>query len=116
MAFNREMDALSLHNERKDTSSSSNVKEWDCLEAVPLAGKNINEWLVELDAIGKEIKAELISRDIGCHLVEVIDAVNKVLFELRGFKRSSVLVDSKCLYLHSVLSSKRASGMPLSIF
>ncbi|CAA2956332.1 Hypothetical predicted protein [Olea europaea subsp. europaea] len=115
LAFNREMDALSLHNERKDTSSSSNVKEWDCLEAVPLAGKNINEWLVELDAIGKEIKAELISRDIGCHLVEVIDAVNKVLFELRGFKRSSVLVDSKCLYLHSVLSSKRASAILLGV-
>ncbi|CAI9755513.1 unnamed protein product [Fraxinus pennsylvanica] len=115
LAFNREMDALSLQNERRDTSSPSNVKEWDRMEAVPLAGKNINEWLVELDAIAKEVEAEIVSRDIGCDLVEVLDAVNKVLFELRGFKRSSVLVDSKCLYLHSVLSSRCASAILLGV-
>ncbi|XP_022881344.1 uncharacterized protein LOC111398598 isoform X1 [Olea europaea var. sylvestris] len=115
LAFNREIDALSLHNERRDTPSPSNVKEWDCMEAVPLAGKNICEWLVELDAIAKEVEAEIVSRDIGCDLVEVIDAVNKVLFESRGFKRSSVLVDSKCLYLHSVLSSGCASAILVSV-
>ncbi|KAL2544363.1 hypothetical protein Fot_13596 [Forsythia ovata] len=115
MAFNREMDALSLHYERRDTSSPSNVKECDCMEAVPLAGKNINEWLVELDAIAKEVEAELVSRDIGCDLVEVVDAVNKVLFVSRGFKRSSVLVDSKCSYLHSALSTGCANAILLSV-
>lgn len=84
---------------------------WDALETMPMAGKNINEWLVELDAIAKEVEAELVEREIGCHLTEVLEAVNKVLFELRGFKRSPVVVDSKCSYLHSVLSSGCASGI-----
>ncbi|KAA8538731.1 hypothetical protein F0562_028374 [Nyssa sinensis] len=115
MAFNREMDARSLHIERRDASVPSDSQEWDCLEAMPLAGKSIHEWLDELDAIAKEVEAELVLRDIGCHLAEVLEAVNVVLFESRGFKRSPVLVDSKYSYLHSVLSSGRGSAILLSI-
>ncbi|KAL0324108.1 UNVERIFIED_CONTAM: hypothetical protein Scaly_2377900 [Sesamum calycinum] len=111
LAFNREIDASTLHNERRDTSSPCDAQVWDNVEAMPMAGKNIYEWLVELDTIAKEVEAELVSRDIGCHLAEVLEAVNKVLFESRGFKRSPVLVDSKCFYLHSVLGSGCASGM-----
>nr|XP_043607483.1 uncharacterized protein LOC122579380 isoform X2 [Erigeron canadensis] len=114
MAFNREMDALSFQNEREDTNVSSNTQKWDCIEAMPVAGKTIDEWLLELDLIAKEVEAELISRDIGCHLVEVLEAVNQVLFESKGFGRSPV-VDSKCSYLHSVLSSKCGSAILLSI-
>lgn len=110
MAFNREMDALSCLNEQKDTFVPSDAQEWDCLETMPLAHKSISEWLHELDAIAKEVEAELVSRDIGCHLVAVLEAVNVVLFQSRGFKRSTVLVDSKCSYLHSVLNSGRGSG------
>ena len=110
MAFNREMDARSLLNERSNVSSPSDTKEWDSVEQMPLGGKTISEWLSELDAIAKEVEAELVSREIGCHLVEVLEAVNLVLFELRGFKRSPVLVDSKHSYLHSVLSSGCGSG------
>ncbi|KAI3453895.1 hypothetical protein Pfo_010558 [Paulownia fortunei] len=115
LAFNREMDARSNHNERKDMSSLPDAQRWDCVEAMPMAGKNINEWLAELDAIAKEVEAELVPREIGCHLVEVLEAVNKVLFESRGFKRLPVLVDSKCSYLHSVLSSGGASAILLSV-
>ncbi|KAJ8546115.1 hypothetical protein K7X08_018698 [Anisodus acutangulus] len=96
MAFNREMDAHSLQNERRSASLTSHATEWTCVEAMPLAGKNMNEWMVELDVIAREVEAELVSREIGCDLVEVLDAVNVVIFKLRGFKRSSVLVDSKC--------------------
>ncbi|KAK1359327.1 hypothetical protein POM88_043801 [Heracleum sosnowskyi] len=74
-----------------------------------------DEVLQELDAIAKEVQAELVSRDIGCHLVEVLEAVNIVLFESRGFQRSPVMVDSKCSYMHSVLSSGRGSVIILSI-
>lgn len=88
----------------------SDSQEFDSLENMPLAGKGINEWLAELDAIAKEVEAELVNRDIGCHLVEVLEALNIVLFESRGFRRSPVLVDSKCSYLHSVLSSGCGSG------
>ncbi|KAI3468526.1 hypothetical protein Pfo_025189 [Paulownia fortunei] len=115
LAFNREIDAFSLHNERRDTSPPYDAQGLVGVEAMPMAGKNINEWLVELDAIAKEVEAELVSRDIGCHLAEVLEAVNKVLFESRGFKRSPVLVDSKCSYLHSVLSSGCASAILLSV-
>lgn len=115
MAFNREMDALSCLNEQKDTFVPSDAQEWDCLETMPLAHKSISEWLHELDAIAKEVEAELVSRDIGCHLVAVLEAVNVVLFQSRGFKRSTVLVDSKCSYLHSVLNSGRGSAILLSI-
>uniref|UniRef100_A0A5B7ALZ3 Protein SirB1 N-terminal domain-containing protein n=2 Tax=Davidia involucrata TaxID=16924 RepID=A0A5B7ALZ3_DAVIN len=115
MAFNREIDARSFQSERRDASVPSDAQEWDSLEAMPLAGKRINEWLAELDAIAKEVEAELVSRDIGCHLVEVLEAVNVVLFESRGFKRSPVLVDSKYSYLHSVLGSGRGSAILLSI-
>ncbi|KAL8536540.1 hypothetical protein ACS0TY_011944 [Phlomoides rotata] len=115
LAFNREIDVCSLHNERRDTSSFSDGQGWDSLEGMPMAGKNINEWLVELDTIAKEVEAELVSRDIGCHLTEVLNAVNKVLFELRGFKRSPVIVDSKCSYLHTVLSSRCSSAILLSV-
>ncbi|KAL0327709.1 UNVERIFIED_CONTAM: hypothetical protein Sangu_1848900 [Sesamum angustifolium] len=115
LAFNREMDAHSIQNERKDILSSEDAQEWGCVETMPMAGKNINEWLAELDAIAKEVEAELVPREIGCDLVEVLDAVNKVLFESRGFERLPVLVDSKCSYLHSVLSSGRASAILLSV-
>ncbi|PIN07925.1 hypothetical protein CDL12_19504 [Handroanthus impetiginosus] len=114
LAFNREIDASYLHNERRETPSTCD-SPWDVLEAMPMAGKNINEWLLELDAIAKEVEAELVSRDIGCHLAEVLKAVNKVLFESRGFKRSPVLVDPKCSYLHSVLSSGCGSAILLSV-
>ncbi|KAL0393772.1 UNVERIFIED_CONTAM: hypothetical protein Slati_4343400 [Sesamum latifolium] len=115
LAFNREIDASTLHNERRDTSSPCDAQVWDNVEAMPMAGKNIYEWLVELDTIAKEVEAELVQRDIGCHLAEVLEAVNKVLFESRGFKRSPVLVDSKCFYLHSVLGSGCASAILLSV-
>ncbi|XP_039002161.1 uncharacterized protein LOC120128565 [Hibiscus syriacus] len=115
MAYNREMDACSLLNERMNVSFSSDTKEWDTVEQMPLGVKTVSEWLSELDAITKEVEAELVSRDIGCHLVEVLQAVNLVLFELRGFKRSPVLVDSKHSYLHSVLSSGYGSATLVSI-
>ncbi|KZV45237.1 hypothetical protein F511_10014 [Dorcoceras hygrometricum] len=115
LAFNREVDTHSVHNERREMPSPSNVQSWNSAEAMPIAGKNMNEWLTELDAISREVEAELVSRDIGCDLGEVLDAVNKVLFNLRGFKRSPVLVDSKCLYLHTVLSSGYASAILLSV-
>lgn len=70
MAFNREMDAQSFQNERKDTNVSSDVQNWDNIEAMPIAGKKIDEWLSELDTIAKEVEVELISRDIGCHLLK----------------------------------------------
>lgn len=114
MAFNREMDALSLQTERRGASVSPEAQDWDCMETMLLAGKSIDGWLAELDMIAKEVEAELVWRDIGCHLVEVLEAVNIVLFESRGFKRSPVLVDSKCSYLHSVLSSKNGSGISSS--
>ncbi|MBA0672392.1 hypothetical protein Goklo_024748 [Gossypium klotzschianum] len=115
MVFNREMDACSFLNEGINVCSSSNAREWDSVEQMPLDGKTISEWLSELDAIAKEVEAELVSRDIGCHLVEVLQAVNLVLFELRGFKRSPVLVDSKHSYLHLVLSFGCGSAILLSI-
>lgn len=114
MALNREQDAQSCQNERKDTNMSCEVHAWDSIESMPMAGKKIDEWLSELDTIAKEVEVELISRDIGCHFVEVLEAVNKVLFESKGFRRSPV-VDSKCSYLHSVLSSKCGSAILLSV-
>ncbi|XP_021744736.1 uncharacterized protein LOC110710711 isoform X1 [Chenopodium quinoa] len=115
MAFNREMDARSVLNERKDVPIATNDHEGDCLELMPLAGKSITEWLNELDAISREVEAELVSRDIGCHLVEFIEAVNVVLFESRCFKRVSIAVEPKCSYLHGVLSSGDGSAILLSI-
>ncbi|KAK6129902.1 hypothetical protein DH2020_036373 [Rehmannia glutinosa] len=115
LAYNRELDARSTHNERKDISSPPDAHGWDSVEAMPMAGKNINEWLAELDTIAKEVEAELVPREIGCDLVEVLEAVNKILFESRGFKRLPVLVDSKCSYLHSVLGSGCASAILLSV-
>lgn len=115
MAFNREMDARSILNERKDVPIAANVHEGDSLELIPLAGKSLTEWLNELDAITREVEAELVTRDIGCHLVEVIEAVNVVLFESRCFKRVSIAVEPKCSYLHEVLSSGHGSAVLLSI-
>lgn len=110
IAFNSEMDARSLLNERKYVCDSSYTPDWESVDGMPLAGRKMSEWLSELDALTKEVEAELISREIGCHLVEVLDAVNVVLFQIRGFRRSHVLVDPKFSYLHSVLSSGCGSG------
>ncbi|KAM0065220.1 putative protein SirB1 [Helianthus debilis subsp. tardiflorus] len=85
-----------------------------CIEAMPMAGKKIDDWLLELDHIANGVKVELSSRDLGCHLVEVLEVVNKVLFESIGFRRSPI-VDSKRSYLHLVLSSKYGSAILLSI-
>ena len=111
MAINREIDAHSRLSERKDVPTPSIVHEGDPLELIPLAGKNISEWLTELDVIAREVEAELVPRDIGCHLVEVIEGVNAVLFGSRGFKRLPVAVEPKCSYLHGVLSSGYGSGI-----
>ncbi|XP_023746870.1 uncharacterized protein LOC111895016 isoform X1 [Lactuca sativa] len=114
IAFNREMDAHSLENERKGGKVSLDLQDPNKTDSMVMEGKRMEEWLSELDAIAKEVEVELISRDIGCHLIEVLEAVNKVLFESRGFKRSLV-VDSKCSYLHHVLSSKCGSAILLSV-
>ncbi|XP_071730464.1 uncharacterized protein [Rutidosis leptorrhynchoides] len=115
VAFNREMDANSFVNERKGGNKvSSDGQENIHIESMLMAGKRTEDWLSEMDIIAKEVEVELISRDIGCHLIQILEAVNKVLFESRGFKRSSV-VDSNCSYLHSVLSCKRGNAILLSI-
>ncbi|XAR69204.1 hypothetical protein NMG60_11000706 [Bertholletia excelsa] len=115
MAFNREMDLRSLQSERRDSLISSDSLDSEYTDEMVLAGKSISEWLKELDVIAKEVEAELVSRDIGCHLVQVLEAVNLVLFELRGFKRSPIVVDPKYSYLHSVLSLGQGSGILLSV-
>nr|GMC54844.1 uncharacterized protein LOC109149406 isoform X2 [Ipomoea batatas] len=111
MAFNREKDSYSLQSERRTGQLPSDAPDWKHVESMPLAGKSMKNWLEELDAIAREVEAELVSREIGCDLVEVLDAVNVVLFNSRGFKRSHVLVDSKCSYLHSVLCFGSCSGI-----
>ncbi|KAL3613784.1 hypothetical protein CASFOL_041858 [Castilleja foliolosa] len=116
LALNHEIDICSLHNEWIDAKLPYEAQKQDNMDAMPMNGKNINEWLLELDAIAKEVEAELVPRDIGCrHLAELLEAVNKVLFESRGLKRSPVVVDSKCSYLHSALSSGCASAILLSV-
>ncbi|KAK1262104.1 Protein MOR1 [Acorus gramineus] len=77
LAFNRERDARSLQSERRNApSSSEDHLECNSLESIPLNGKSISGWLTELNVIAREVEAELVSRDIGCHLVEVLEAVN----------------------------------------
>eukprot|EP00268_Persea_americana_P020033 TRINITY_DN2031_c0_g1_i1.p1 TRINITY_DN2031_c0_g1~~TRINITY_DN2031_c0_g1_i1.p1 ORF type:complete len:448 (-),score=75.19 TRINITY_DN2031_c0_g1_i1:646-1989(-) len=116
MSFNRNMDARSILNERRDAPFTFDTNsERNGLEAIPLAGKSISWWLNELDVIAKEVEAELVSRDIGCHLAVVLEAVNVVLFQSRGFKRHPLLVDSKFSYLHTVLSSGNGSAIMLSV-
>lgn len=116
MAFHRDMDVCSFVNERKDTAVPfKDELEVNNVEDISLAGKNVSGWLSELDTIAKEVEAELVSRDIGCHLEEVLEAVNAVLFESRGFKRFPASVDSKFSYLHRVLSCGYGSAIMLSI-
>ncbi|KAL3743803.1 hypothetical protein ACJRO7_018984 [Eucalyptus globulus] len=115
LALNRELDAEFLSKERRSASVSSDAQKCDSLDNMPMSGRTISQWLSELASIAKEVEAELISRDIGCHLVEVLEAVNVVFFGLKGFKRTPVPVDSKCSYLHSVLSSRCGSATLLSI-
>jgi len=114
IAFSQEVDVQSFLNERMNASMQSRVPDWDNVEQMPLSGKTIMGWLGELDLIAKEVQAELVSREIGCHLVEVLDAINLVLFGSRAFKRSSV-TDSECSYLHSVLSTGSGNAILLSI-
>lgn len=109
MALNKQLDAPSILNEHRDVSSNS-LHGGHYLELMPLAGRKLSHWLSELDAISREVEAELVSRDIGCHLVEILEAVNLVLFEARHFKRLPVAVDPKFSYLHEVLSSGCGSG------
>lgn len=116
MTFNQDMDACSLRKEWNDSTSPYKfAPECNVADEIPLAGKSILGWLNELDIIAKEVEAELIWRDIGCHLMEILEAVNTVLFGIRGFKRFPVLVDSKFSYLHTVLSSGCGSAIMLSI-
>ncbi|CAN6487112.1 unnamed protein product [Victoria cruziana] len=116
VSFNRDKDAYSLSSERKDSPFPAEIRcGWNSIEDIPMAGKNISGWLEELDVIAKEVEAELISRDIGCHLVQVLEAVNVVLFESRKFKRFPVSMDSKFSYLHTALSTGFSSAIVLSI-
>ncbi|KAK4383581.1 hypothetical protein Sango_2761600 [Sesamum angolense] len=82
----------------------------DNMEVMPIDGKNIYEWLVELDTIAQEVEAELVSRDIGCHLAEVLEAVNKVIFESRGFKSAILL---SVIYMEEKFNKDSDLKMPL---
>ncbi|KAK4374258.1 hypothetical protein RND71_004935 [Anisodus tanguticus] len=118
MAFNHEMDAYSIQNEMKSTSMPSESLESTCMEDMPLAGKSMNEWMAEFDAIAREVEAELSSREIGCNLVEVLDAVNTVLFKSRGFKSLFGIVNGKCVddprTKASDINSKSLSGLEIA--
>jgi hypothetical protein len=103
LAFNGDDDACSFTKERSNQSTA-------CLDEVCIGGKNISGWLNEFDVLTKEVEAELVQREIGCHVVQVIEAVNTVLFESRHFLRFPVLVDSRFSYLHYVLKSKCGTG------
>ncbi|KAL1224734.1 hypothetical protein V5N11_027896 [Cardamine amara subsp. amara] len=105
----------SLMNEKESIQDQSDPSETDSEELLQLDGKSISEWLSELDAISKEVEAELVSRDIGCDLVQVLEAVNVVLFDLRGFKRTSIPLDKKSSYLYSVLNCRSSSAFLLSV-
>lgn len=118
LAFNREMDAMSFVKENQSDSEEEleTVQDQSYPDSeehlLQLDGKSISEWLSELDAISKEVEAELVSRDIGCHSVQILEAVNTVLFDTRGFERTSkrLALDPKYSYLHSVLNSRCGTG------
>ncbi|CAH9077577.1 unnamed protein product [Cuscuta europaea] len=115
IAFNREKDAFYLRTERRASAKSPSDARpaWSNVDGMPLAGKTMDDWLRELDDIASEV--ELVSREIGHDSVEVMGAVNTVLFNMRGFRRSNVLADSKCSYLHSALCSGSCSAIMLSV-
>ncbi|KAJ0971138.1 hypothetical protein J5N97_019097 [Dioscorea zingiberensis] len=116
IAYSRNMDAHAFAREREGTPIPSKAQlEVNDVEEFPLAGKTITGWLHELDMIAKEVQVELVSRDIGCHLVEVLEAVNVVIFELRDFKRFHALTDPNFCYLHTALNSGCGSAILLSI-
>ncbi|KAI3795024.1 hypothetical protein L1987_37667 [Smallanthus sonchifolius] len=87
------MDANSFENEHEGSRLSSDGQDLTQRESMLMAGKELEDWLSELDVIAKEIEVELISRNIGCYLIEVLEAVNKVLLN------SSNLLDFRCSYL-----------------
>ncbi|KAG5389531.1 hypothetical protein IGI04_031072 [Brassica rapa subsp. trilocularis] len=128
LAFNREMDARFFMRERETIQVKTDSEEQ--LETIQtqsdpsetdseeLDGKSIPEWLSELDAISKQVEAELVSRGINsCNSVQVLEAVNTVLFDTRGFKRTSTCFDEdpKDSYLHSVLTSRCGTAFLFSI-
>ncbi|CAH8345505.1 unnamed protein product [Eruca vesicaria subsp. sativa] len=130
LAFNREMDAMSFVREKENIKDQSDSEELDTVpnqsypsktdseeQLLQLDGKSISEWLSELDAISKEVEAELVSRDIGCHSVQILEAVNTVLFDTRGFERTSksLTLDPKYSYLHSVLNSRCGTAFLFSV-
>ncbi|CAH2078556.1 unnamed protein product [Thlaspi arvense] len=132
LAFNRKMDAKSLVREKENVqdksapsktdseereSVQSDQSETDSEELLQLDGKSIPEWLSELDAISKEVEAELVSRRMSCDSdpVQVLEAVNAVLFDLRGFKRTSIALDPKDSYLHSVLNCRCGTAFLFSV-
>ncbi|KAF8115089.1 hypothetical protein N665_0030s0130 [Sinapis alba] len=133
LAFNREMDALSLLRENEDVmdqSDSEEEQETVQVQSYPsktgseeqqllqLDGKSIPEWLSELDAISKQVEAELVSRGINsCDSLQVLEAVNTVLFDMRGFERTSTCSneDPKYSYLHSVLNSRCGTAFLFSV-
>ncbi|XP_024005100.1 uncharacterized protein LOC18029637 isoform X2 [Eutrema salsugineum] len=133
LAFNREKDARYFMKEmeifldksdpskkdsedRESVQDQSDLSETDSEELLQLDGKSISEWLSELDAISKEVEAELVSRGIGCHSVQVLEAVNAILFDVRGFERTSITtLEPKYSYLHSVLDCRCGTAFLFSV-
>ncbi|XP_013622155.1 PREDICTED: uncharacterized protein LOC106328287 isoform X1 [Brassica oleracea var. oleracea] len=128
LAFNREMDARFFMREREtiqDKTDSEEELETDPSETdseeeqlLQLDGKSITESLSALDAISKQVEAELVSRGINsCNSVQVLEAVNTVLFDTRAFKRTSTCFDEdpKDSYLHSVLNSRCGTAFLFSV-
>ncbi|XP_018447100.1 uncharacterized protein LOC108818682 isoform X2 [Raphanus sativus] len=123
LAFNREIDALYFTRERGNIQDQSDPSETDSDEQqllLQLDGKSIPEWLRELDAISKQVEEELVSRGIinsSCHSLQVLEAVNTVLFDMRGFERIPTCLneDPNHFYLHSVLNSRCSSAFLFNV-
>eukprot|EP00252_Welwitschia_mirabilis_P014799 TRINITY_DN327_c0_g1_i11.p1 TRINITY_DN327_c0_g1~~TRINITY_DN327_c0_g1_i11.p1 ORF type:complete len:284 (-),score=47.68 TRINITY_DN327_c0_g1_i11:1041-1892(-) len=115
LLLNRERDIQALRTEGREIPYLDDCSEKTRLDSFLLAGKTMGEWHSELDMIAERVQVELISKDIGCHLAEVLEAVNFVLFDELGFCRLNVANDPKQSYLHTVLNSACGTDILLSL-
>lgn len=115
ISLNREKDRIAACTEGRNIPEARGAAYGANLDEFPLAGKTVPMWLAKFDFLATEVRDILAAKGSSLKPAEVLRAVNAVLFEIQGFKRSSTDLDLKSFYLHLAMTLGSGSVLMLTV-
>lgn len=115
--LNREMDSLAKQNETSNiaiSSASAEVTKHTDAHALVFGSLNVAGWMEKLDPLLVEVEAQLRDNEGRGQPLQILKAVNSVLFKKLGFNRTHSTRDPSASYMDHVLSLRSGSGIEAS--